>query len=278
MKRWFSFRILSILAIFTASIMLTGCGGVLSHVSRPGNPEDFEEYRHATVALVEQSSGGNMVGPNCTAFFISPRRLATAEHCVVDRGQVVEVLPGMGRRVPPETPEPTVGREILFVSYEAEAEYFAQERRSLRGPEFHRTTVVAVDHDNDVAILELVDNEEDWTSWFELRNLEENPLLVGEIVYSISNPVGHTFVLTEGRVARIRTVDTTTRIFHQDRIGPGSSGSALLDRRGRVVGVNIAITRGNVLSITTPISYVKTQLELLENRQETQEEANEEEE
>lgn len=264
------FRSLVCTLVLTAFVFAPGCAGSLSHLSRPGNPEDYPKYRHATVALVEFTSGGNMVGPTCTAFFISPRQLATAEHCVVDRGQVVELGRGRGIRVRPENPEETVGREILFISYEAEEEFLALKNRPGSGPEYHRTTVVAIDEENDVAVLELVENEDDWTFWFETRNFEQEPVLPGERVYAISNPVGNSFMLGEGIISRILLVGTELRIYHQVRVGHGSSGSPLIDRNGKIIGVNVAISAENILTVTIPMIYVQTQLRILETQREIQ--------
>ena len=270
MGRWHFFSSLTCIATLISLTLVMGCGSSLSYLSRPGNPEQYEHYRNATVALVELTSGGNMVGPNCSGFFISPRRLVTAEHCVVDQGQVLEFAPGVGRRIIPVTPEPTIGREILFVSYEDEEDFFSREHRPSRGPNYHRSKVIAVDTENDVAILELIDGEEDWVSWFEMRNLEQEPVLVGERVFAISDPVGQTFMLGEGIISRVRVIENKVRIFHQVRVGPGSSGSVLLDRQARVIGVNVAISRNNILTITIPATYIQAQLNTLETQRESQ--------
>lgn len=252
--------------LMTFVFLATSCGGrSLAHLSRPGNPEEYNHYLNSTVALVELTSGGNMVGPLCSGFFISPRRLATAHHCVEDRGILVEVGPHRARRVQLGEPEPVVGRTILFVDATTEAEWLVQdEDERTRQPNHHTATVVAADEQNDLAVLELVDSEDDWANWVPLRNLEEHPVEVGERVFAVSNPVGETFILSEGIVSRVQLVDTTIRILHQVRIGPGSSGSALFDRNGNVIGINVAQSRGGIVIKTIPISYLQTRLKILE--------------
>ncbi len=62
-------------------------------------------------------------------------------------------------------------------------------------------------------------------------------LEVGEEVVAIGNPDGLSWTLTSGNVSQIRK----DAIQHQAPINPGNSGGPLLDRRGRLVGINTYI-------------------------------------
>lgn len=250
-------------ALFLA-FLLTSCGSSLSHLERPGRPENYNHYLKSTVAIVNFTSSGNMFGPTCTAFFISPRRLGTAEHCVEDPGiKVVEILPGITVQVESEEREETIGRVIHFISAEDEEVWNASHREG-SDPEHHSARVIAADEENDVAILELLNEEEDWTHWLSMRDLTQEPVMVGEHMFAISNPVGTSFMLSTGIVSRISSIDTKVRIHHQVRLGPGSSGSALLDRHGRIVGINVSGTRGMIIITAIPISHLQTQLRMLD--------------
>lgn len=262
---------LSIVVAFLISALAGGCGGSSLQVSRPNNGEGFDNYVNSTVMMVELSLSGKVLGPNCTAFFVSPRLLGTAAHCVVDRGTIVEVAPGVLRRVRLDEPEPTVGRTILFMDYNEENKYMAMNREEREGygePQYYSSTVVAVDEDNDVAVLELEDSENDWPVWHELRSLVEEPLQAGEKVFSVSNPVGIPYVFSSGIVSRFLMTGERTVILHQVRLGPGSSGSALLDSNGRVVGINVSLSRGGFVTSATPVSYLKTQIEIAKTNRE----------
>lgn len=270
MKRWFSFKGLTQAFALSLAFLLASCGSSLSHLERPGQPENYNHYLQSTVAIVNFTSSGNMFGPTCTAFFISPRRLGTAQHCVEDPGiRMVEILPGVAVPVDSEEREETVGRIIHFISAEEEASWRAEHREG-SDPEHHSARVVAADEENDVAILELVDEEEDWEHWLTMRDLTQEPVMVGEQMFAISNPVGTSFMLSTGIVSRISLTDTKVRIHHQVRLGPGSSGSALLDRHGRIVGINVSGTRGMIIITAIPISYLQTQLRVLETQQQIQ--------
>lgn len=254
-----------VVTLFLSAVVITGCGGSSLQVSRPGEPEEFDHYLNSTVMMVEVSLNGKVLGPNCTAFFVSPRLLGTAAHCVVDRGTIVEVAPGILRRVRIGEPEPTLGRTILFMEHDEEQKYMSmsdEEREEYGQPHYHSSIVVAVDEDNDVAVLRLKNDEADWSNWYELRSLTEEPVQAGERVFSVSNPIGLPYIFSTGIISRFILVGEKTVLLHQVRLGPGSSGSALLDSNGRVIGINVSLSRGGFVTSATPVSYLKTQIEI----------------
>lgn len=264
MKKWPDFISLFKTTVLLVFVLVIGCGSP-NILARPGTPENYNHFLNSTVVLVEYSSGGSVIGPLCTGFFISPRRLATAEHCVRDNGIVVETSPNEGIRIRPENPEPSLGRIINFIDYQTEEDWLAEGAPAHSNILTHSATVVIVDNENDVVVLELTPSERNWETWLSLRNTVNEPVLVGERVYSISNPVGQTFILSEGIISRIRTAGTSSRILHQVRIGPGSSGSALLDKNGNVIGINVSITRDGYVTLAIPVWYLQEQLRILDS-------------
>jgi S1-C subfamily serine protease len=62
-------------------------------------------------------------------------------------------------------------------------------------------------------------------------------LMVGERVYTIGNPSGLTKTLGEGLISGLRTSDGITYVQTSAPISKGSSGGALVDARGALVGV-----------------------------------------
>jgi S1-C subfamily serine protease len=74
-------------------------------------------------------------------------------------------------------------------------------------------------------------------------------LLVGQKVYAIGNPFGLSLTMTSGIISALdRTIESPSHtpiaggIQHSAAINPGNSGGPLLDKAGRLIGVNTAIT------------------------------------
>jgi S1-C subfamily serine protease len=62
-------------------------------------------------------------------------------------------------------------------------------------------------------------------------------LAVGERVYTIGNPSGLTKTLGEGLISGLRQTDGIHYVQTSAPISPGSSGGALVDSRGSLVGI-----------------------------------------
>ena len=127
--------------------------------------------------------------------------------------------------------------------------------------------VLGGDPDADLAILE-VDVPD--------RNLQPLPhgdtdnLRVGQLALAIGNPFGQDFTLTSGIVSALgRTIRSGNSLFSIPQaiqtdapINPGNSGGPLLDRQGRVIGINTQIiTQGGSgssgIGFAVPINIAK---------------------
>jgi 2-alkenal reductase len=106
--------------------------------------------------------------------------------------------------------------------------------------------VLGTDPDSDLAVLELVDFEGP-TKPVALGDSES--LRVGHITVAIGNPFGQEFTMTTGIVSALGRIIRSgnspfsiPQVVQTDApINPGNSGGPLLDRRGRVIGVNTQI-------------------------------------
>ena len=86
---------------------------------------------------------------------------------------------------------------------------------------------------------------------------------VGAEVVAIGSPLGLANTVTRGIVSGMRDVDGVRMIQTDTAINPGNSGGPLLDRYGRVLGVNTMklVTRGvDSLAFAVSIDYVRRML------------------
>jgi len=61
---------------------------------------------------------------------------------------------------------------------------------------------------------------------------------IGETVYAIGNPKGLSNTISEGIVSALRSLDKEDVLQHTAAISPGSSGGALVDSNGALLGMN----------------------------------------
>ena len=126
--------------------------------------------------------------------------------------------------------------------------------------------VIGTDPDSDLAVLELTEPKAD------ARPVElgdSDTLKVGQMALAIGNPFGQEFTMTSGIVSALgRTIRSGSSTFSipeviqaDTPINPGNSGGPLLDRHGRVIGVNTQIiSRSGVSSgvgFAVPINTAK---------------------
>lgn len=255
------------------ALFLTSCGARLPDLHVPGNPDELGNVYEAVVALVHEENE-NIRGSYCTATYVSPRLLATAAHCVPAVNRVT-LAPGITVVLPGSSNQSPVGQSVSFIEHQHYSEWVGRDDEDENHPVLTHATVVVVDDadEHDVALLELTADEPDAEHWLEMRNLTNEPLRAGEVAYSVGMPVGQIWILTEGIISRVHIrLNNTIDILHQVRMGPGSSGSALMDARGRMIGVNSAgwgtQSSGIVLGQAKPINYIQTMIRVLEGQRE----------
>ncbi len=101
--------------------------------------------------------------------------------------------------------------------------------------------VLGVSECSDLAVIDIEGDNHPYLDWF------EGPIDVGLEIYSAGFPLGDPeFTLTKGIVSKANTNGETdwasldSVLEHDATINPGNSGGPLVDRSGRIVGVNYA--------------------------------------
>lgn len=129
-----------------------------------------------------------------------------------------------------------------------------------------RAKVVGTDPDSDLAVVK-VDVNASLLKPVELG--DSSALVVGEQVFAIGNPFGQMWTMTSGIVSAVgRTIQSGNsrysipEVIQTDAsINPGNSGGPLLDKHGRVIGVNTMILSDNRSSsgvgFAVPVNIVK---------------------
>ncbi len=106
-------------------------------------------------------------------------------------------------------------------------------------------TLVGSDYDTDIAVLKLEKSEIDLKLTVPvIRDIKD--LKIGENVFAIGNALGYGQSVTKGIISALeRDVDNRASKFSYKliqtdaAINPGNSGGALVDSKGRVIGINV---------------------------------------
>ncbi len=121
--------------------------------------------------------------------------------------------------------------------------------------------VIKTDPFRDIAILK-IGNPENLPS---VALGDSDQVIVGERVIAIGNPQGLENTVSDGLVSAIRDVEQGYKLIQISApISQGSSGGALLNMRGEIIGVTSSkLEGGENLNFAIPINYVKEEVERL---------------
>jgi regulator of sirC expression with transglutaminase-like and TPR domain len=123
------------------------------------------------------------------------------------------------------------------------------------GKTYEPKAILGFDRENDLALVQIDAKE---LPTLPLGNSDE--LRPGQSVLAVGNPLGLRFSVSEGVVAEKREIDGRSLIQVAMPIEPGNSGSPLIDRQGRAVGV-IAIKSLGSVGFAVPVNQLKTLLD-----------------
>ena len=116
-----------------------------------------------------------------------------------------------------------------------EIRFFSQPGNSVDYQTFNAVKLLYADSEHDIAILKVNANS---LPFLACRAPSESPARVGQKIYAIGNPKGLSNTISEGIVSALRSLDNQDVIQHTAAISPGSSGGALVDSNGDLLGMN----------------------------------------
>jgi hypothetical protein len=100
---------------------------------------------------------------------------------------------------------------------------------------FNGAKLLYADPDRDIAVLKVNSNSLPFLKCPANTGCEAR---VGEKVYAIGNPKGLSNTISDGIVSGLRSLENEDIIQHTAPISPGSSGGALVDSSGALLGMN----------------------------------------
>lgn len=114
--------------------------------------------------------------------------------------------------------------------------------------------VVGIDEENDLALLKIKG-----IKGKPLKLNTDDATAIGDEVFAVGNPKGLEGTFSQGIVSSIRKTDKLNLLQITASISPGSSGGAVLNDRGEVVGVAVGgIESGQSLNFAIPISLLRS--------------------
>jgi len=116
-----------------------------------------------------------------------------------------------------------------------EIRFFANPKDSEDYQSFNGAKLLFADPERDIAILKVTSNSLPFLECSAGAGCEPR---VGETVFAIGNPRGLTNSISEGIVSALRMTGGEDIIQHTAPISPGSSGGALVDSTGNLLGIN----------------------------------------
>lgn len=142
---------------------------------------------------------------------------------------------------------------------------------TLQNEKEYKAELIGSDSKTDIALLKIIRQSDDSTSFPYLTLGDSEKVEVGEWVVAIGNPFGLSHTVTTGVVsAKARNIGAGPYdefIQTDASINPGNSGGPLIDMEGKVIGINTAIysrTGGNVgIGFTIPINMASDILDEL---------------
>lgn len=153
-------------------------------------------------------------------------------------GQRPQVIPGLGSGA-------IISKEGHIITNFHVIEGVAEIQIITNDNKKYPVTILGASIDRDIALLKIESNRTDFPA---LKFANSDEARVGQIVFAVGNPFGLSGTVTQGIIsARDRHLSDSKMDYLQTDtvINPGNSGGPLVNIQGEIVGVNVAIYRGD---------------------------------
>ncbi|PIN79399.1 hypothetical protein COV16_04375 [Candidatus Woesearchaeota archaeon CG10_big_fil_rev_8_21_14_0_10_34_8] len=125
--------------------------------------------------------------------------------------------------------------------------------------EIKNANLIGYDLDLDIALLK-ISGTYDYLEFTDSDNVK-----VGEKVIAVGNPYGLSFTVTEGIVS---AVNRDNKYIQTDvALNPGNSGGPLINKQGKVIGINNFKVTGESLGFALESNYVKEAINNIAEKQ-----------
>lgn len=149
-----------------------------------------------------------------------------------------QVIPGLGSGV-------IISKDGLVVTNYHVIEGVSQIRVTTNDNKRYPVTILGANPERDIALLKIESTRVDFPA---LGFANSDEARVGQIVLAVGNPFGLSGTVTQGIIsARDRHLSDSQLDYLQTDtvINPGNSGGPLVNIRGEILGINVAIYRGD---------------------------------
>jgi len=130
----------------------------------------------------------------------------------------------------------------------------------INGKSYQEVSLIVGEDSQDIAILHIKGDDERFSPVI-LGNSDD--LQVGEDVIAIGNPYGLENTVSPGIISSIREIDSFKLLQITNPISPGSSGGALFNMKGEVIGITTIASQEGAqnLNFAIPINSLKSLIE-----------------
>ncbi len=120
------------------------------------------------------------------------------------------------------------------------------------GKSYTVSAVLGYDKDRDIAIIKVEG------SGFQALNISQTDVVMGETIYCFGSPLGLESTMSTGIVSNAkRRINGNTYFQMTASISSGSSGGAVVNERGEVVGISTAsVEGGQSLNLAVPAAFI----------------------